>query len=54
MEPLGADIQLDICIEEMVELIHAILKARRTRDITNSVAEELADGVYALNRLRRI
>lgn len=48
----GADTQMDKCIEEMAELIQAILKARHSGvTFSYSVSEELADVIICLEQL---
>jgi hypothetical protein len=48
----GAEMQVDILIEEMSELIHALLRARRNNTFyTYAVYEEMADVLICLEQL---
>jgi hypothetical protein len=48
----GSDSQIDVLIEEMLELIHELLKARR-RGVTwnNAIFEEIADVLICLEQV---
>ena len=51
-EHWGGQTQIDILIEEMSELIHALLRARRQgRNFNGSVFEEMADVSICLDQM---
>ena len=51
IEFYGADMQLNICIEEMSELIKELCKAKRGNPDMNHIAEEMADVKIIMEQL---
>lgn len=47
----GVEYQLDVAIEEMAELTHAIVKRRRGRNDWRDVAEECADVLVLMDQV---
>lgn len=54
IEFYGADMQLNICIEEMSELIKELCKAKRGNPDMNHIAEEMADVKIIMEQLSLI
>lgn len=47
----GPDMQIDMCVEEMAELIQALIKYKRGKGDLNNIAEEIADVSIMLEQM---
>ena len=50
----GPDMQIDMCVEEMAELIQALNKYKRGKGDLNNIAEEIADVSIMLEQMAMV
>lgn len=50
----GPDMQIDMCVEEMAELIQALIKFKRGKGDLNNIAEEIADVSIMLEQMAMV
>lgn len=50
----GADMQIDMCVEEMAELTQALIKFKRGKGDLNNIAEEIADVSIMLEQMAMV